>query len=320
MNWKTIDNPLFQFGRDDPFTKLHLDFASKSPPDELFHYTSAESFLAIIESQCMLATERSFLNDPEEFEWGMQLAERRVDAGCRQEYFAEFIEQTRTALREKRFDDLRLFVLSFSANPDLLSQWRAYASNGEGFSVGFDGTVLRDRGGFGEHTLRGIDLDEMPREYVYCFHLLPVIYDEQEQTDTLVTFMNAAHRFWTTCTDSADPIYQQLFRLQFQHRIKEILISFKHPAFREEAEWRLVATVHKNSEQINYRCGRYGITPYVRLNLSRREDLPGLRLPMTTIFAGPNSPAKRNARGLKMLCESKGVDARLKQSGIKYRP
>ena len=48
---------------------------------------------------------------------------------------------------------MRIFVPSLSANSDLIGQWRAYAADGEGFAVGLEGKVLRDRSGFGEHTL-----------------------------------------------------------------------------------------------------------------------------------------------------------------------
>lgn len=36
------------------------------------------------------------------------------------------------------------FVLSFSADGDDLDQWRAYADNGRGYALGFDGKMLED--------------------------------------------------------------------------------------------------------------------------------------------------------------------------------
>jgi hypothetical protein len=104
-----------------------------------------------------------------------------------------------------------------------------------------------------------------------------------------------------------------------QHRVKELLISFKNPAFREECEWRLVATVHKNSEKINYRNGRFGITPYLKLNVSPRSILPTSRLDISSIWVGPNSPAKTNRRGLEMLMASKGMQVDLLFSENEYR-
>lgn len=318
MNWKTIDNPLFVFEQNDAFAKFHFSFATKCPPAQLFHYTSSDSLLAIINSQCMLATERSCLNDPQEFQWGLDAFQEHLNSERSKRFPADVIEQARIALAEKAQDDLRLFVLSLSANPDLLSQWRAYATEGTGFAVGLDGGVLRDRAGFGEYVLRNIDPNRLPKDCVFSYHLLPVVYERHLQQEMLDGFLDAASVFWKS-KDRHDQASQKVFRLLFQHRANELLISLKNPGYKEEREWRMVATVHKNSETIQYRNGRFGITPYVRFNLSRRDDLPEFRLPITTLWAGPNSPAKRNARGINMLLESKGLGIALLFSEIEYR-
>lgn len=319
MSWKTIENPLWQFEANDEFAKFHASFANKSPPPELFHYTSGDALLVIINSQIMFATESSFLNDPQEVQWGIHVFQEYIDAINANQYPADFIEQIRKAMQEKTLDSLRFFVLSLSANPDLLSQWRAYASNGEGFAVGLDGPALYDRSGFGEHVLQHINLDAMPREFVYCFHLLPVIYEKKHQMDLIANFIDAAYSFWANAEDLSDPNFLKLFRMLILHRIGVLLISFKNPGYLEESEWRIVAMVHKKSGKIEYRNGRFGITPYVKLNLSPRSDLPNLSLPITTMWVGPNSQAKQNKLGIEMICKSKTIESRLKFSQIDYR-
>jgi hypothetical protein len=318
MSWKTIDNPLFAFEPIDRFAKFHFDLATKSPPAELFHYTSGDSFLSIINSQRMLATERSYLNDPQEFQWGFGAIQARL-ASQGSKYTADFLEQTHAAITEKTFDNLRLFVLSLSANPDLLSQWRAYAAEGTGFAIGLDGAALRDRAGFGETVLKEIDLDKLPNDFVYCYHLLPVVYEKSRQQEVLDGFLDAAYAFWLGIKDKRSFESLQLFRMTFEHRAKELIISLKNPGYKEECEWRIVAAVHKNSKKIEYRNGRFGITPYVTLNLSRRGDLPRFRLPITKIWAGPNSPTKANPRGVEMLCENRSIQVPLLFSEIEYR-
>ena len=136
----------------------------------------------------------------------------------------------------------------------------------------------------------------------------------------MARFLEAAHTFWMSFENRRDDSSsQQLFRLLFNHRAKELLISFKNPGYKEECEWRVVATVHRKSEKIQYRSGRFGITPYIRLNLSRRADLPAFKLPITKLWVGPNSPAKLNSRGLSMLCESRELGTALYFSEIEYR-
>jgi hypothetical protein len=146
-----------------------------------------------------------------------------------------------------------------------------------------------------------------------------VIYEKSKQQEVLDGFLDAAHAFWMGIEDQRDKASQQVFRMLFQHRLKELLISLKNPGYKEECEWRIVATAHKKSGKIKYRNGRFGITPYVTVNLSRRDELPRFSLPITKIWAGPNSPTKRNSRGVEMLCESRGLQVSLLFSEIEYR-
>ena len=267
----------------------------------------------------MFATERKYLNDSEEFEWGFDAFQEHLISGGGPSYSEDFVTQVKTALSEKPNDNLRHFIFSLSANPNLLSQWIAYAEDGRGFAIGLNANTLRDRSGFGEHVLRDIDLANMPKEFCYCYHLLPVIYEQRAQKETMVEFLAAANSFWMQCEERNHPDVQTFFRLVFQHRVKELLISFKNPAFKEESEWRIVATIHKDGKNILFRNGRFGITPYVKLNLSPRYILPSRKLDLTSLRVGPNSAANKNRRGLEMLLASKNIDIGLTFSGMGYR-
>jgi hypothetical protein len=79
-----------------------------------------------------------------------------------------------------------------------------------------------------------------------------------------------AHAFWERLEDKSDDNSLTVFRWVTRYRLKELMISFKGVAYEDEREWRVVATLHKQKEAIQYRNGRFGITPYVRLNLSAR--------------------------------------------------
>lgn len=317
MTWRTIENPLFVFEQNDLFADFHLAFASKQPPNQLFHYTTSFSFLDIINSQCMFATERSYLNDPQEFNWGVGVFRDLLDAFENSQYPKKFIQGIRKALEGKAIEDMRLFILSLSANPDLLSQWRAYSDNGRGFSIGFNGISLRDRAGFSEQVLQNIDLENYLDDFVYSYHLLPVIYSSDDQNNLIQDFVRVAFTYWQSIEDIDEPHSYHLFLMMCAYRAKELLISFKSPAYSEEQEWRIVATVHKNNWKIKYRESKYGITPYVKLNLTIRESFPKLILPITEINVGPNSPSKQNKLGIKMFCDKMGIP--VSYSNIDYR-
>lgn len=296
--------------------RFHFKFAMRKPPKELFHYTSAESLLAILQTQTMFATERSFLNDPEEFEFGIRSVRLQIE-NC--EIPTPLTDQMLLALDEKLLDSLRVFVLSLSGNPDLLSQWRAYADDGKGYALGLDGAALRERAGFGEFATRHIDLENLDEQLCFCYHLLPVIYDPGEKEAVLIEFIQAVDAFWREIEDKNDARSLELFRLLFRYRVKELLIAFKQPGYKEEAEWRVVATVPEKSPKIHFRNTSFGIAPYVVIELSRTEIAGQKRLPLSSIFIGPRSPAQHNTRGLEMLLQSKRMQVPLIQSATQYR-
>ena len=304
--------------RGDAFAKFHFEFATKKPPPELFHYTTNASFIAILGSRCMLATERMFLNDPREFQWGYEQMHAAMQCEDCPKYETDFIDQIRFALEDKPKDDLHLFIVSLSENPDVLNQWTLYADDGRGVCFGLRGETLRERAGFGEF-LAFTDTDEMPTGFWYHYHLLPVIYEQTEQRTLLLAFLKAAHKYWTFLKGENSTRTEELFRLMVQHRMKEILISLKDPGYRAEREWRIVATAHKTDESISFRSCNYGIVPFGRLNLSPRSELPNLILDITSVWIGPDSKCRDNLRGVEMLLDHYKVDAKIFFSNMRYR-
>ncbi|WBA81420.1 DUF2971 domain-containing protein [Endozoicomonas sp. GU-1] len=72
------------------------------------------------------------------------------------------------------------YLCSFSNNGDVLSQWRAYANDGKGLSIGFNKENLKIR-------------QEFPCTHVsseYSVGLLSVLYDEEKQNHTVLSSTN----------------------------------------------------------------------------------------------------------------------------------
>jgi len=180
------------------------------------------------------------------------------------------------------------------------------------YAVGFSGKILRLRAGFGE--LKPDELKEMPKGYCYYYHLLPVVYDEAKQKELVVQFVKAADEYGKTLGEGDEK--KSLLRSLIQFRIKELLISFKAQGWKHEAEWRLVATLFRRDDEkrVYFRETKYGITPFVKLNLSSGDDLPACKLPITSIRMGTQSEAGKNPRGLEMLLEESGMEVPLRVS------
>src|SRR5215469_6623285 len=146
----------------------------------LYHYTSQAGLLGIAESRTIWASSVFHLNDSAEFSYTTKLVAEEIRRRRmawrvfrRQEYDQFYSKILNMA------DSIHLpktFVASFSEAGDSLSQWRAYASDGNGFSIGF-----RD-----EYSS---ELAEWQH-----FRLVKCIYDEREQTEVVNSLLDSAVR------------------------------------------------------------------------------------------------------------------------------
>lgn len=121
---------------------LDLSEAMKTLPFRLYHYTSQEGFLGIIESDCVWATKMQYLNDTTELSLALKLTKEAIV-----KYASKYsgidlsrIEQLKGALNN--ISKINLCIASFSEKPDLLSQWRAYSGGSGGYSIGFNTEAL----------------------------------------------------------------------------------------------------------------------------------------------------------------------------------
>lgn len=110
-------------------------------PPVLYHYTTAEGLLGILNEQAFWATDCEFLNDSSEMRYGLRLLDHTL---------REFAVQGEhsLALRGQVIKDGRgfrpgkkPFVVCFCKRGDLLSQWHGYAGGG-GYAIGLAWTGI----------------------------------------------------------------------------------------------------------------------------------------------------------------------------------
>ena len=120
-------------------TRLEDEFTSvdtASPPD-LFHYTTNQGLMGILEKKKIWATHYRYVNDFSEFDYGRGIALRiirdiktgsdHVIVKLMLDKILEFIE-AESAVNH-------YYVACFCGEDDLLSQWRGYANAGIGYSL-----------------------------------------------------------------------------------------------------------------------------------------------------------------------------------------
>src|SRR2546423_4685399 len=109
-------------------------------PPTLWHYTDANGLFGITTSRQLRFGDARFLNDRTERTHGERVleqvfaeeAERDDDDATRK--FQELI-------RVMRSPD-RLYIASFSATKESISQWQRYGADGAGYCIGFDSKRL----------------------------------------------------------------------------------------------------------------------------------------------------------------------------------
>jgi hypothetical protein len=109
-------------------------------PDFVYHYTSINSFMSIIKNNNLWFSHASYLNDPMEITFGIDVIMNILSKN--QEDFPnilKIIEKQRTVYNESSLDIKRdlTFIFSYSELADELPSWIQYGDNGYGICLGF---------------------------------------------------------------------------------------------------------------------------------------------------------------------------------------
>lgn len=121
------------------FWKSHRSRA----PEHVYHYTSAEGLYGILESNAVWAADCRFLNDTSESQVGVAKARdisRSRRFSTRDQHLVSFYRQLSTFMRRESPEPN--FIFSLSERDDDLTQWRTYANDGLGFTIGFSSEKL----------------------------------------------------------------------------------------------------------------------------------------------------------------------------------
>lgn len=183
----------------------------------VYHYCSAETALAILSRKTLRFGDATCMNDGEEIIWADKQVKKAVSRlrdrddipdelpAISKSFAGKFlIEWDRCVKISKQF------LSCFSKDGDSLSQWRAYADNAKGFSIGFDWLNL-----------------DIPAQ------ILQVNYKENEQQNYLMNSICEMYKIFKNNKDYFDD--------QGMTDINQLYgqsSAFKNPAFEDEREIR----------------------------------------------------------------------------------
>ncbi len=283
---------------DDELTPKTFD---DTPPGPLFHYTDAAGFRGIFTSKNIWATDFRYLNDTVE----MRIGERTFREVAVELAESAVTEQSRFILRrfieyhdrESLSKVLPPCVASFSLDGDLLSQWRAYAAGGAGYSIGFSAFPLPT--GPAEKAQVGLGLIRC--EYDEARFRLVV----REKLLTLGARYEATMKEFARDRDSDGQIGGLFIALALRHA-GALVPRLKHRAFREEKEWRLMVLPRADRLQsvMEYRSSTMGLVPYIPIQLASETE----RLPVTRVYVGPTQEHERGVLAARGFLAGLGYD------------
>jgi hypothetical protein len=260
----------------------------------LYHYTTQEGLLGILQEGVIRASGIQHLNDASEFHYAVNIALSVLNSISMP---AEVNERLTSILTTFQYS-WDVFVTSFSQYGDQLGQWRAYGKDG-GFSIGFDPTELRNL---------AVDQGYQLRKCQYDYHLQEVPIRDMVQravkTETWVP------------EDS----------FIFQQHFLELAPIFKHPSFAAEGEWRLsklqAAPINGQLDKdIKYRPGKSFFVPYKEFKLTSESQL-GPPLPIRMIVIGPTPHSRLSEWTVRNRLHILGLKpdvAPVRQSLVPYR-
>jgi hypothetical protein len=242
-------------------------------PITLTHYTDLTGLQGIVENRELWLSNAAFLNDPEELNHGVKRANQVLKRLLKEEP-TDKVSKARLKLVADIADDFTEFqtpdayIACFCERRDLLSQWRGYASR-QGVSITFDTSGLT--GAFND---MGAELQQ-------------VAYGINDTTKQLQT---AIKRELPDIVDDVDymlgTLQDEEIRRNFADLMAKLIPRFKHFGFREEKEWRLIAT-NPVPAKINFRPRGQLMLPYIKLR-SKKKKLP---IDEVTIGPGVNDEA-----------------------------
>jgi hypothetical protein len=232
---------------------MNQDTLGESETEPLInHYTDFAGFEGMMRTGELWCTSIRHLNDGSEFHYFMKRAFDMAKfqlSGPEAEAWKFIVDDWPKSEAELETIAVgKIFVASFSAKDDDLSQWRGYGCGPSGVELRFSRTELQ------KHLAE------------YSFSLRECIYDQTQQDD---------YAFWNVMRPAHKEIWFHIAPPEqvsavFWTRVKDLAPTFKDKTFDAEAESRIVIDLTEPRSTvlpIQFRIRKDKLVPYVALPL-----------------------------------------------------
>lgn len=318
-------------------------------PQHAWHYTTAAGLISIVTTHRLWATSAAFMNDRDEIRTGRQALQAALEA--RRHTLEQWqLEQLERMGISEEGKPHKIFLLSAALEGDLLTLWRSYGGGVEAeYAIDLDPSIRL-------LPVRQSEADRHPEPAPPGWY--EDAYDLGDDGQQILTYdpdgVHTAGLIWAPvqylddASAAADAELDELLDglrepsaddrwSQFALMLSDYLIGpdptvlFKSPGFQDEQEIRATWSVDPWWRFVKYRPGRFGITPYIEVAAStRNQDDPRhvrgvgvgkiARLPIRSICIGPTRAAEETKRSLRAFLNAYGYgEVEILQSSTPYR-
>lgn len=231
----------------------------------IYHYCNQDVFEKITETKIIWLSDITKMNDESEYKNGFQIIRDILRD------YSDIDQRIVTELGPGKINNgIKILIACFSNNGDLLSQWREYADDSKGFSIGFDLEMIKQHNMFNRYF-------EKMEPISNKIEFMDVSYD-------LDAFIAEVHQLIKSCKDSKALLKYKLLARMFMH----MSVRYKDSFFSEEREVRGYIAPEDNIKRddfvIDYREGTYGNTAFHKLN-TNFQNISAIK----EIIIGPKS-------------------------------
>lgn len=282
---------------------LHSLF-HKDPPARLYHYTTQQGLVGMIETTTFFATEVKFLNDSDEFIYAIKRAKEAIHKTANASQAPGISAFGHECIDLLDASQKQFYIFSLTEVADSLNQWRSYTTKGPGYALGFDSSRIR-------HICMHFGLG-----FGKCIY-------SHDEADSLI--MQVAEHFTKDFTQyfpyfGKGEVNQDLTGArarQFVENFYNFAALIKNPAFMEEQEWRIIAPreqLEEQGQEFAFRCGPHSLVPYAKIKWGRVEFLTALK--QIVIKPSPHKELAANALRQLMKAEHRRAEFPITETDI----
>lgn len=297
-------------------------------PETLYYYCSLDTFLSILKNKSIWLCEIGKSNDS---------LEQKFFAKCMLDNFDEIIKPCGKRFKEKikqskiidsfqnwldRYEPDPAWAMCLSVKEDDLSQWRGYGDDAKGMCIGFNFKYLNAL-----NCLYSRKKEDTNENNAYMC-LKKIVYN----LDDMMKVIKAIFHAYSKDNPPMNDIEKTLMD-SFIDSFREPF--YKHPAFKDEKEWRIVYSkinpdkqctfnfkflndkLGKNFklEKVDYRVSKGKLISHIELKM------PNLLNAIDKIYIGPKCPSSENdiRRVFQLYFKDELLDIIFKSSAYSYQ-